>query len=64
MVDNKIKERREELGISQDTLSKESGVSRSIISQLENKTQVNVTVNTMLALSSVLKQPVSNLFFF
>ena len=50
-----VKERREELGMSQTQLIEKSGVSRSKIYQLENGFEGEIKVGTLLALMKTLK---------
>ncbi|MBQ9658931.1 MAG: helix-turn-helix transcriptional regulator [Clostridia bacterium] len=60
---NKIKETREELGMSQEELSKKSGVSRTTISELETgKTDV-ITNVTLEKISNALNRKVTEIFF-
>lgn len=58
----KIKERREDLGISQEELAKRSGVSRGTISALENNTARATTTKTLLSLASALETTVDQIF--
>lgn len=60
---NILKKIREEQGLSQEELSRKSGVSRTIISELENdKTEV-ITNITLEKLAKALKRKVSDIFF-
>ncbi|MDO5415276.1 MAG: helix-turn-helix transcriptional regulator [Bacillota bacterium] len=59
---NRIKERREELGISQTELSECSGVARTVISQLENGSRKTVTSDTMIKLANSLKSSIGEIF--
>lgn len=58
----KIKERREKMGISQEELSKKSGVSRTIISGLETGTITTTTTKTLLNIAEALECKVSDIF--
>ena len=60
---NKIKETREKIGMSQEQLSKESNVSRTIISGLENGTLENTTSLTMEKIAIALNKTIEQLFF-
>ena len=60
---NKIRELRERLNISQEELSISSGVSRSIISQLETGKRQITTTKTLMKIAAGLGTTVSNLFF-
>lgn len=62
MIANRVKEIREALGMSQDDLSKKSGISRTMISKLETNQKVDCKVSTLLAISSALGHPVSDIF--
>lgn len=62
-VGNAIKERREELRMSQEELSKASNVSRQTISALENGKCENVLVGTLLSISKALDTTIDNFFF-
>lgn len=59
----KIKECRNELNISQEQLSRKSGVSRTIISGLESGTITVTTTETLLKISKALNKKVSDIFF-
>ena len=59
---NKVKERREELKLSQIELAEQSGVARTIISQLENGTRKTITSDTMLKLAEGLKTSIGEIF--
>ena len=57
-----IKEKREELGMSQEELAVQSGVCRGTISALENNTSRTTTTKTLLALAEALKTTVDQIF--
>lgn len=59
----KIKERREELGMTQEELSAKSGVSRTTISGLENGTERATTTKTLIELANALQTTVDQIFF-
>ena len=60
---NRLKEVREEAGLSQEELAKKSTVSRTIISELENeKTEVIKNV-TLEKLASALNRKITDIFF-
>ena len=63
-MNNKIQEMRSALEMSQEELAKVSGVSRTVISQLESGTRKTITSTTMLRLSKALKRPVEDIFLF
>lgn len=56
-MNNRIQEIRTTLELSQEELAKVSGVSRTVISQLESGTRKTITSATMLRLSKALKTP-------
>lgn len=58
----KIKEAREKVGMSQDELSKKSGVSRTIISGLETGTINVTTTRTLKKIAEALGIKVSDIF--
>lgn len=58
----KIKEHREKEGITQEELSKKSGVSRAIISGLESGTIVTTTTKTLIRIADALNCKVSDIF--
>ena len=58
----KIKEAREKAGMSQDELSKKSGVSRTIISGLETGTINVTTTRTLRKIAEALGIKVSDIF--
>ena len=60
---NRVKEIREELGISQEELSEKSGVSRTTISGLENGIIDVITNITLEKICSALGKKVPEVFF-
>lgn len=60
---SKLKEMREARGMSQEKLSEKSGVSRTIISKLENDSNVVTTTKTLLALATTLDCQVTDIFY-
>ena len=59
----RIKEKREELGMSQTKLSERSGVSRGIIWSLESDPNAVTTTKTLQKIAEALGTTVSALFF-
>lgn len=59
----KIKEVREEKNMTQDELSKKSGVSRGTISALENGTSRATTTKTLTKIARALDTTVDAIFF-
>lgn len=59
----KIKEVREGKNMTQDELSKKSGVSRGTISALENGTSRSTTTKTLTKIARALDTTVDALFF-
>lgn len=62
MIANRVKEIREQIGMSQAELSEKSGVSRTMISQLETCQKVDCKVSTLLAVANALGYPVGEIF--
>lgn len=60
---NKIKEKREEMGMSQSELAQKSGVSRVTISGLENGLERNTTSQTLLRIAGALNTTIDQIFF-
>lgn len=58
----KVRECREEKGLSQEELSKKAGVSRAIISGLETGKTVVTTTDTLSKIAVALEKPVSEIF--
>ena len=59
----RLKEIREEKGITQEELEKRSGVSRQTISAIENNDNYQAKTGTLVALARALSTTVDNLFF-
>ena len=59
----KVKEVREEKRMTQEELSKKSGVSRPTIVAIENGDAKDVKVSTLLKLANALDTTVSAIFF-
>lgn len=57
----KVRELREELGLSQEELSQKAEVSRTIISGLESGTIEVTTTNTLLKLADALGRKVQDI---
>jgi transcriptional regulator with XRE-family HTH domain len=58
----KIKEARKELHMTQEELSKKSGVSRTIISGLETGVITTTTTGTLLKIANAMGKEVSEIF--
>ena len=58
----RIKERREELRMTQEELAQKSGVSRQTISSLETGKYENVLVGTLAAIANALGTTVDKIF--
>lgn len=59
---NNIKKYRQTKGLTQAELAKISGVSRTVIAQLESGVRENVTAETMLKISKALEKSVEEIF--
>ena len=57
-----IKELREELQITQEELSKRTGISRNYIAELENNTKANPSFETIYKISQGLGVEIRNLY--
>lgn len=62
MAKYRIKERREELKMTQSELIERTGLSRATISLLENNGEVDIKVSTLTALAEALECQPSALF--
>lgn len=62
MKKNKLKEYRKEKGMSQEELSKKSGVNRTIIHYIETGKDVDTKLSTLTALAQALDKTVSEIF--
>lgn len=62
MICNRIKEAREKLGMSQETLAQRAGVSRTMISKLETNQKVDCKVSTLISISDALDCRVGDIF--
>lgn len=60
---HKIKQRREQMHLTQEQLAKLSGVSRQTISSIENNEEKNVSSRTLSKLAQALGTTIGNLFF-
>ncbi len=58
---NKIKELRKQLGLRQEDMAKELGVSRQTINAIENN-KYNPTLELAMKLAKLLKTPVEEIF--
>lgn len=63
-MNTRIKEIRERKGIGQIELAEKSGVSRTVISQLENGKRDIVTSDTMKNIAEALGEPIGEIFLF
>ena len=61
-MSNKLKQRREELAMTQEELAKKSGVSRGTICALEKDENKNATTGTLAKLAVALNIRVEELF--
>ena len=61
-IGGRIKEKREEMHMSQENLAKASNVSRQTISALENGKCTDVLVGTLASIAGVLGTTVDNFF--
>ena len=62
MTKYKIKERREKLGITQAELIRRSGLSKALISPLENGAEMDLKISTLKKLAEALECSPKSLF--
>ena len=62
MLKNKLKELREERGISQVELCEKTGLSRTTISKIENNEEVNLNTATIIKISEFFGLQPSEIF--
>ena len=62
-MNNTVKKRREELGMTQEELSIKSNVSRTTISMIETNSLENIESKTMLKLAIALDCDIGDIFF-
>ena len=62
VIKNRLKELREERGISQEKLSEMSGLSRTTLSKIENNEEVSVNTRTIAKLADVFDVKPSDIF--
>ena len=62
-MENQVKRVREQLGLTQEDLSKKSGISRSVLARIENNRAHNYTAKTMIAIADALNKRVDEIFF-
>ena len=62
-IKTRLKEIREKKGLTQEELSAKSGVSRTIISYLENDRTECVMMSTLTKLADALGEKVTTIFF-
>lgn len=59
----RIRECREEIGISQEELAKRAKISRTTLSGLESGTIKTTTTDTLLKIAQALNKKVADIFF-
>lgn len=59
----KIKECREEIGISQEELARKAKISRTTLSGLESGAIKTTTTGTLLKIATAMNKKVSDIFF-
>jgi putative transcriptional regulator len=62
-VANRVREIRKKLGLRQEDLAREVGVSRQTIIALERGREVNPSIQTCLLIARVLREPADFLFY-
>ncbi len=61
---NRVRYYREQKNMSQEQLSKKSGISRPTISAIENNDKYDIKIGTMVAIADALEQKVEDVFFY
>ena len=61
-MENKIREKRVKLGMTQEELAEKSGISRQTINALENGKVNNVMMATMVSIARALESTVDKIF--
>ncbi len=59
---NRLKEVRESKGMTQEELSRKSGVARTVISYLETEKDMDVKLSTLTSIAKAVDDSVSNIF--
>lgn len=59
---NRLKEVRESKGMTQEELSRKSGVARTVISYLETEKDMDVKLSTLTSIAKSVDDSVSNIF--
>lgn len=59
---NRLKEVREAKGMTQEELSRKSGVARTVISYLETEKDMDVKLSTLTSIANAVDDSVSNIF--
>lgn len=62
-MNNRLKEYREKVGITQTELSKISGISRPTIIKIESGEEVELKTGTLVKLAEALNEKVGDIFF-
>lgn len=62
-MNNSVKKRREEMGLTQEELSLKANVSRPTISMIETNSLENIESKTMLKLAIALECDIGDIFF-
>lgn len=62
MFENRIREIREQQGMTQVELAQKARISRTILSNLETKRNCDCKISTMLAVAVALGQPFESVF--
>ena len=62
MFENRIREIREEIGMTQEELAKKAKITRTTLSKLETNQKPDCKVKTLLAVASALGRPFESIF--
>lgn len=63
VMQNKLRQARDEANMSQEELAKKSGISRTTISGIENNEDIVVRTSTIIAIANALNKRAQDIFF-
>lgn len=64
MLRNRVKEMRKELKMTQASLCKKAGISRTTLDKIENGDTVNIKTSTITKIAYALNSPADKVFYF
>lgn len=63
VMQNKLRQARDDANMSQEELAKKSGISRTTISGIENNEDIVVKTSTIIAIANALNKRAQDIFF-